>query len=103
VTLIVFRVPALCCRICVRMISARVTDVPGVRTVEVDLGAKTVRVTGTFDAAAVAAAIAGAGYAIDHGGDAMPAAAEGAMDARAGAAKHHTGHDHTTGGAEPKR
>jgi hypothetical protein len=46
----------------VRAISARVSDVPGVRTVEVDLAAGTVRVTGTADPAAVRAAISQAGH-----------------------------------------
>jgi copper chaperone CopZ len=48
----------------VRAISARVSDVTGVRTVEVDLGAGTVRVTGTAEPAAVRAAIALAGYEV---------------------------------------
>ena len=104
-TVIWFRVPAMCCRRCVRTISARVTDVPGVRTVEVDLATKAVRVTGTFDAAAVAAAIAGDGYAIDQGSNTTPAAAASTandtMEAPASVTHHHIGHDHPTGGPEP--
>jgi copper chaperone CopZ len=52
----------MCSRGCVRAISARVSDVPGVRTVEARLDTGTVRVTGTADAAAVRAAIRQAGY-----------------------------------------
>lgn len=51
-------------RRCVRVISARVSDVPGVTTVSVDLGTATVRVTGPADPAAVRAAIFSAGYAV---------------------------------------
>jgi copper chaperone CopZ len=47
---------------CVRAISARVSDVPGVRTVEANLDTGTVRVTGTADPAGVATAIRLAGY-----------------------------------------
>ena len=61
-TAIVFRVPAMHSRRCLRTISGRVSDVTGVRTVEIDLHAKTVRVTGPADPAAVRAAIAAAGY-----------------------------------------
>jgi copper chaperone CopZ len=57
-----FHVPAMRSRHCVRVISGRVSDIPGVRTLEVDLGTKTVRVTGNVDARAVGAAIADAGY-----------------------------------------
>jgi copper chaperone CopZ len=49
-------------RRCVRTISKHVSDVPGVRTVEVNLQAKTVRVTGDADANAVRDAIAAAGF-----------------------------------------
>ena len=59
-----FRVPAITCRDCVRKISGRVSDVPGVRTVEVDLVAGVVRVTGDAEPAAVRAAIASAGYRV---------------------------------------
>jgi copper chaperone CopZ len=57
-----FQVSGMCSRGCVRAISGRVSDVPGVRTVEARLDTGTVRVTGTADAAAVAAAIRQAGY-----------------------------------------
>jgi copper chaperone CopZ len=58
----VFQVSGMCSRGCVRAISARVSDVPGVRTVEANLATGTVRVTGAAEPAAVAAAIQLAGY-----------------------------------------
>jgi copper chaperone CopZ len=58
----VFQVSGMCGRGCVRAISGRVSDVPGVRTVEANLDTGTVRVTGTADPAAVATAIRLAGY-----------------------------------------
>jgi len=57
-----FQVAGMRSRRCVRAISARVSDVAGVLTVEVDLRAGTLRVTGTADACAVLAAITIAGY-----------------------------------------
>ena len=71
-------VPAMTSRQDVRAVSARISDVPGVRTLRVDLASHTVRVTGLADPAAVAAAIGTAGYAADavHGsgssGPALP-------------------------------
>jgi copper chaperone len=59
-----FQVPGMRSRDCVRAISSHVSDVPGVRTVEVDLRAKTVRVTGPADPAAVRAAIEEAGFTV---------------------------------------
>jgi copper chaperone CopZ len=44
------------------VISARVSDIPGVRTVEASLDTCTVRVTGPADAAAIRSAIMLAGY-----------------------------------------
>jgi copper chaperone CopZ len=58
----VFQVSGMCSRGCVRAISTQVSDVPGVRTVEAHLDSGTVRITGTADPAAVAAAIRHAGY-----------------------------------------
>jgi copper chaperone CopZ len=58
----VFQVSGMCSRGCVRAISARVSDVPGVRTVEARLDTGTIRVTGTADPTAVAIAIRKAGY-----------------------------------------
>jgi copper chaperone CopZ len=57
-----FRIPQMSSRHAVRVISARVSDVPGVRTVAARLDAQTVSVTGTADATAVQAAIRRAGY-----------------------------------------
>ena len=51
-------------RRCVRVISARVSDVAGVQTVEVDVRTGVVRVTGQADPAAVRAAIADVGFAV---------------------------------------
>jgi copper chaperone len=57
-----FDVHGMRSRQCVRRISAGVVDVAGVHTVEVDLGAGTLRVTGTADPDEVRAAINRAGY-----------------------------------------
>ena len=56
-TSIEFHVPGMSSRRCVRLVSGRLSDVPGVRTVEVDLETRTVRVTGTADTASLQAAI----------------------------------------------
>jgi FtsP/CotA-like multicopper oxidase with cupredoxin domain len=63
--MILIHVPSMISRQCVRTISARVSDVPGVQSLVVDLSARTVRVIGPADAAAVAAAIGAAGYPVD--------------------------------------
>ena len=57
-----FQIPAMSSRHGVRAISACVSDVPGVRTVEARLDTRTLRVTGTADATAVLTAIRRAGY-----------------------------------------
>ena len=57
-----FRIPQMSSRHGVRAISACVSDVPGVRTVEARLDTRTVSVTGTADATAVQKAIRRAGY-----------------------------------------
>jgi copper chaperone CopZ len=57
----------------VRMVSARISDVPGVRTVEARLDTATVHVTGTADPAAVQAAIRHAGYHATAMPDGTPA------------------------------
>jgi copper chaperone CopZ len=57
-----FQVPQMTSRRRVREISAWISDVPGVRTVEARLDTATVHVTGTADTAAVEAAIRQAGY-----------------------------------------
>ena len=55
-------VPDMTCDHCVRAISGEVSCVAGVESVEVQLAAKTVRVTGSVDEADIRAAIAEAGY-----------------------------------------
>lgn len=57
-------VHGMTCDHCVRAISGSVADVPGVRTVAVDLEARTVRVTGAVDEAQVRAAVVDAGYTV---------------------------------------
>ena len=57
-----FGIPQMSSRDGVRAISAGVSDVPGVRTVQASLDSRTLRVTGTADAAAVQTAIRRAGY-----------------------------------------
>jgi copper chaperone len=57
-----FQVPGVGCRRCVRTLSAAVSDVPGVRTVQVDVAHATVDVTGDADPAMVHAAIVQAGF-----------------------------------------
>ncbi len=59
--MISFHVPAMDSRQSVRVISARLCDVAGVRTLEADLITRAVRVTGPVD---VRAAVAAAGYAV---------------------------------------
>ena len=58
-----YTVPDISCDHCKRAIEDHVTPLPGVETVNVDVAAKTVTVTGGGDAA-VEAAIVEAGYAI---------------------------------------
>ena len=57
-----FRIPEMRSRHGVRAISACVSDVPGVRTVEARLDTRTLSVTGTADATDVQTAIRRAGY-----------------------------------------
>jgi len=59
---ILLSVPDMSCDHCVRAISSEVAVVPGVETVDVQLAAKTVRVTGTASEDAVRAAVVEAGY-----------------------------------------
>lgn len=60
--MVVLRVEDMTCGHCVRAVTAAVErDLPGTR-VTVDLGTKSVTVGGTTDAAAVARAVASAGY-----------------------------------------
>ncbi len=57
-----FHVRGMNDRSCIRRISGSLSDVPGVRTVEVDGVAETVRVTGTAQVASLRAAIRRAGF-----------------------------------------
>jgi copper chaperone CopZ len=57
-----FRIPQMSSRQGVRAISACVSDVSGVRTVEARLDTRILSVTGTADATAVQTAIRRAGY-----------------------------------------
>ena len=63
--MIVVRVPAMRSRRDVRAVSARISDVPGVRTLQADLATQTVQVSGSAAPAALTAALAAAGYAAD--------------------------------------
>ena len=55
-------VPGLACRHAVRVVSARLRDVPGVQSVEVDAPAGWVVVRGPVDIEQVRAALTEAGY-----------------------------------------
>ncbi len=59
------RVPAMRSRQCVRAISARVSDVPGVHALKVDVLTRTLQVSGPADPSQIVAAIAAAGYAAE--------------------------------------
>lgn len=59
---IALEVRGMSCQHCVDAITRTVSALPGVTAVEVDLEDAAVRVTGTADDAAVAAAIEDAGY-----------------------------------------
>jgi FtsP/CotA-like multicopper oxidase with cupredoxin domain len=91
-TAIEFRVPAMHSRRCLRTISAHVSDVTGVRTVEIDLRARTVRVTGPADPAAVCTAITAAGYPPTHAEHTQETTA---MDAPTSTAHHGQPDDRT--------
>ncbi len=70
--MISIHVPAMDSRQDVRAISAGISDVPGVQTLEADLSTRTVHVTGSADLGALAAAIGAAGYAVDRCADGSP-------------------------------
>lgn len=60
-----YSVDGMSCQHCVNAVTGEVTKVPGVQDVSVDLGAKTVTVTGeSVDDAAIRAAIDEAGYTV---------------------------------------
>ncbi len=61
----VFTVEGMSCEHCRAAVASEVSAVPGVRSVDVDLAAGTLRVAGTHvDEVAVAAAVAEAGYTL---------------------------------------
>ena len=53
------------CRHCVREVTARLRDVPGVRTVMADSGSSAVRLTGTMTVNDVLAALHGLRYPVE--------------------------------------
>lgn len=57
-------VTGMSCRHCVRDVTARLRDVPGVRTVTADARTSRVRLTGSMSLDQVAAALAGTTYAV---------------------------------------
>jgi copper chaperone CopZ len=73
--MITVHVPAMTARADARIVSASISDVPGVRTLRVDLTTRTVRVTGSADPAAVTAAVTATGYAVEEPPDRPPATA----------------------------
>ena len=75
------RVGGMTCRHCVRDVTARLRDVPGVTTVAADARLAHVVVRGTMAAADVLAAVAAAGFTVDvvggpHEADADPPGTE---------------------------
>lgn len=60
-----YSVPDISCDHCVRAITEALRPLDGVTGVEVSIDAKSVTVTGSAPPAAVAAAIADAGYAVE--------------------------------------
>lgn len=56
------RVPAMTCRRCVRTVTARLRDVPGVATIEASASERTVAVAGTMSAREVLSALDECGY-----------------------------------------
>jgi copper chaperone CopZ len=73
--MITVHVPAMTARADARIVSASISDVPGVRTLRVDLGTRIVRVTGPADPAAVTAAVTAVGYAVEEPPHRPPTAA----------------------------
>jgi len=57
-----FRVPGMTCDHCVSAVTEEVSKIDGVTAVDIDLGTKIVRVTGTGDVEAVRGAVDEAGY-----------------------------------------
>ena len=61
-TQITLHVDGMRCRSCVREVTARLRDVPGVQTVVADASASTVRLAGSMTVADVLATLAGTTY-----------------------------------------
>ena len=59
-----YEVEGMTCHSCVAMVTEEVTEVPGVESVEVDLPAGRVTVSGAADDEAVRRAIVEAGYSV---------------------------------------
>ena len=57
-------VDGMSCRHCVREVTARLRDVPGVKIVAADMSTRTVRLTGSMSDAAVIEALAGTTYVV---------------------------------------
>lgn len=62
ITALRVRVPAMTCRRCVRTVTARLRDVPGVATIEASASDRTVALGGTMTARDVLAALDDSGY-----------------------------------------
>lgn len=56
------QVPAMSCRRCVRTVTARLRDVPGVATIEADAQTRSLVLAGTMTVADVVAALEECGY-----------------------------------------
>ncbi|HSJ45546.1 MAG TPA: cation transporter [Euzebyales bacterium] len=59
-------IPSLSSRVGVRLVSQRISDVPGVVALAADLAARTVTVHGDVTIEAVSDAVAAAGYAVSE-------------------------------------
>ncbi len=70
--MITVHVPAMTARQDVRVISASISDVPGVQTLQADLATGTVQVSGSADPAAITAAVTAAGFAVAPAPDGSP-------------------------------
>jgi copper chaperone CopZ len=67
--MVMVSVPALLCRRCVRVVSRRIRDVPGVVSLEVDAARGLLRVRGDVEPAVLVAALESGGF----GGCEVPA------------------------------
>ena len=64
----------MCCRHCVREVTARLRDVPGVETVMADTGSSVVRLAGTITVNDVLGALHGLSYPVELLGESGDAA-----------------------------